>query len=312
MNKGDRVKLSKTTETGTITNILKGDQVEVSLDGWNSVQVFSKNDLKLIEITIASAVPAPSKIENDYEKGIFIAFVPIKLPIGECQELYLINNTAWDLPFSLTIDKTRSKIGLMAGFMPSVSYKKHAERLKMENFEDWKNITFSAIYYKNTSFEAKAMLYSQKKFLAQTFFQNKKKLPLIDIEGYLFKLDEPSLTIDPKVLKEKMMEKENPIVPQKNISKNALEVDLHIENLSKTYWRLSDIEIFELQIKTFEQELDQAIAKGLDEIVFIHGIGEGKLKAALHQKLNGHRNINYFENASANIYGTGATFVSIK
>lgn len=311
MNKGDRVKLSKTTETGSITNILRGDLVEVALDGWNSTQVFSKNELKIIEKPVDITQIAPKKLENDYEKGVFLAFVPQKLPTGECLELFAINNTEWELPFSLTIDKTRSKIGLMAGFLKSGSYQKYDEKLKMENFDEWKSMTFSAIYHKDDAFEAKAMLYVQKKFQANTFFQSKKKAPFVDQKAYLFSLEEKIITIDANEIREKMMETNT--VSTKKFSENiAQEIDLHIENLTKTYWRLSNAEIFALQLKTFEENLEKAIASGMDEIVFIHGIGEGKLEAAIHEKLKTHKNVSLYTNASEQKYGAGATLVRIK
>jgi Domain of unknown function (DUF2027)/Smr domain len=311
MNKGDKVKLSKTTETGVILNILRGDQVEVALDGWNSPQIFSKNELRIIEKPADIQVVATKKLDNDYEKGIFLAFVPLKLPMGEILDLYVINNTEWDLPFNITIDKTRSKIGLMAGLLKSGSYQKHKENLKIDQFDDWKTMTFSAIYHKEESFEAKAMLYVQKKFQASTFFQNKRKAPFLDQEAYLYSIEEKPMILNALEIREKMMDQNT--ISSKSISENiADEIDLHIEKLSKTYWRLSNAEIFALQLKIFEENLEKAIANGMDEIVFIHGIGEGKLEAAIHQKLKSHKNVALYFQASQQKYGTGATMVKIK
>ena len=73
MNIGDKVKLSNTKETGIIINFLRGDQVEVELDGWNSKQIFSKNELRLLEQPTENKEVAKPKPKNNFEKGVFLA-----------------------------------------------------------------------------------------------------------------------------------------------------------------------------------------------------------------------------------------------
>ncbi|MES2795864.1 MAG: Smr/MutS family protein [Bacteroidota bacterium] len=311
MNIGDKVKLSNTKETGIITNFLRGDQVEVELDGWNSKQIFSKNELRLVDQPIENKEVAKPKSKNNFEKGVFLAFIPQKLPTGEYLELYAINNTDWDLPFSLTIDKTRTKSGLMAGFLNAGAFQKHIEKLKIENFEEWKSMTFSAIYHSESVFEPKAMLYSQKKFHASTFFQNKTKVPFLETEGYLFQIDDKPFEINPAAIQEKMLGESPKIVSETNV-KPADEFDLHIEKLSNNFKQLGNAEIFAMQIDAFEKHLDKAIATGLEELIFIHGIGDWKLKKAIHEILEFHKNVADFGMANEQKYGAGATFVKIK
>jgi hypothetical protein len=311
MNIGDKVKLSNTKETGIIINFLQGDQVEVELDGWNSKQVFTKNELRLVNQPIENKEIVKPKPKNNFEKGVFLAFIPQKLPTGISLELYAINNTDWDLPFSLTIDKTRTKIGLMAGFLKAGSVQKHDEKLKIEHFDDWKSMTFSAIYHSDSVFEPKSILYTQKKFQANTFFQNKSKVPFFEIEGYLFQIAEKPFEINVKEIQEKMLG-ESPEVISEIKLKLASEFDLHIEKLSNNFKLLGNTEIFAMQIDAFEKHLDRAIATGLDEVVFIHGIGNWKLKKAIHEILEFHKNVADFGLANEQKFGVGATFVKIK
>jgi DNA-nicking Smr family endonuclease len=311
MNIGDKVTLNKTTETGTITQLLRGDLVEVELEGWNSRQTFSKNELKLLNKTAENEAIAPRKEVNKYEKGVFLAFAPIKLPTGEFLEFYAINNSEWDLPFSITIDKTRSKTGLMAGFLKAGSFQKYHDKLSMVNFEDWKSMTFSALHYFEANFEPKPQLYVQKKFQAATFFQNKKIAPFLEKETYLFQIDEKPIEINAKEIQEKMIE--GPTKPVfEAIAKPEAELDLHIENLNKNYKQLGNAEIFATQIDVFEKHLQKAVIAGLHEAVYIHGIGDGKLKKAIHDILEFHPNVRDFGAANAQKYGEGATFVRIK
>jgi hypothetical protein len=265
MNIGDKVILANTKETGIVINFLRGDQVEVELDGWNSKQVFSKIELKLVNQPIENKEIVKQKPNNTFAIGVFLAFIPQKLPTGESLELYAINNTDWDLPFSLTIDKTRTKIGLMAGFLKAGSFQKHVEKLKIEHFDDWKSMTFSAIYHSESVFEPKSILYTQKKFQASTFFQFKRKVPFLETEGYLFQIDEKPFEINAKEIQEKMLG-ENPKIIAESIAKLTSEFDLHIEKLSNNFKQLGKTEIFAMQIDAFEKHLDKAIATGLEEI----------------------------------------------
>ena len=74
----------------------KGVFEPVELDGWNSKQVFSKNELRLAEQPAENKEVEKPKPKNNYEKGVFLAFIPQRLPTGEALELYAINNTDWD------------------------------------------------------------------------------------------------------------------------------------------------------------------------------------------------------------------------
>jgi hypothetical protein len=311
MNIGDKVKLHKTTETGTITQLLRGDMVEVELDGWNSRQSFSKNELKIIGQQLGIEPVVTIRPVNKYEKGVFVGFSPIKLPTGEFLELYAINNTEWDLPFSITIDKTRSKTGLMAGFLKAGSFQKYHHKLSIANFDDWKTMTFSGLYYSETNFDPKAMLYVQKKFQAATFFQNKRIIPFVEKEGYLFQMDEKAIEINAKEIQEKMVESNSKLSMESNQKPEEV-VDLHIEKINVNFKQLGNMEIFANQIDTFEKYLDKAIAAGMHEVVYIHGIGDGKLKKAIHDTLEFHNNVRDFGPANEQKYGQGATFVRIK
>ncbi len=310
MNIGDKVILANTKEKGIVICFLKGDQVEVALDGWNSKQVFTKNELRLVDQPTENKPVMTAKPKNDFEKGIFLAFVPNKMHSGDNLELYVINNTDWDLPFSITIDKTRTKAGLMAGFIKSGGFQKHCEKLKIENFDEWKTISFSTLYFSETNAEIVTPLFVQKKFYADTFFQNKKIAPILDIEAYLFQIDLKSIEINAKEIQEKMLSQSAKIeIP---IEKPPSELDLHIENISKNHRQLGKAEIFAVQLDAFEKHLDKAIASGCNEVLYIHGIGDWKLKKAIHEVLEFHQNVIDFGIANEQKYGMGATFVKIK
>ena len=61
------------------------------------------------------------------------------------------------------------------------------------------------------------------------------------------------------------------------------EVDLHIKGSSG---QSSDYHAIEIQVLKFRAELDRAIRENEKEIVFIHGVGGGKLKAMIRKILS--------------------------
>lgn len=88
------------------------------------------------------------------------------------------------------------------------------------------------------------------------------------------------------------------------------EVDLHIEELVKNTANLSNYEMLTIQLERFEKELDEAIAKHMKKIVFIHGVGNGRLRQEILNRLKETRGITYHD-ASYKEYGYGATQVNI-
>ncbi len=64
---------------------------------------------------------------------------------------------------------------------------------------------------------------------------------------------------------------------------NYREVDLHLKGTSG---QASDYHAIEIQIIKFRTELDRAIRENEKEIVFIHGVGGGKLKAMIRKILS--------------------------
>lgn len=90
----------------------------------------------------------------------------------------------------------------------------------------------------------------------------------------------------------------------------AMEVDLHIEKLVRQFKQLSNYDILTIQLDTAKRQLDFAIGKRIQRIVFIHGVGDGVLKADLDSLLRRYEGIKFYD-ADYKKYGRGATEVYI-
>jgi dsDNA-specific endonuclease/ATPase MutS2 len=115
------------------------------------------------------------------------------------------------------------------------------------------------------------------------------------------------------VLKDKEEPKKRSFVKEKRSRKDefVLEVDLHIEKLVPSKRGMSNYDILTLQMDTAKRQLDFAVKNRMPKMVFIHGIGEGVLKAELDFLLGRYDSIS-FQDANYQKYGLGATEVYIK
>ena len=98
-------------------------------------------------------------------------------------------------------------------------------------------------------------------------------------------------------------------VKQKERFQPTLEVDLHIHQLTNSTRGMTNHDMLTLQLDTAKRQLEFAIRKRIQKVVFIHGKGEGVLKLEL-EYLFGRYNVKFYE-ANYQKYGLGATEVYI-
>jgi len=90
------------------------------------------------------------------------------------------------------------------------------------------------------------------------------------------------------------------------------EVDLHIQELVDDHENLSNGEILDVQISRFTTALQGGILAGTRKMVFIHGVGAGRLKHEIKKTLDRKYPKLRYQDASFKEYGYGATMVMIK
>lgn len=110
--------------------------------------------------------------------------------------------------------------------------------------------------------------------------------------------------------KESNFRKQKPKLASNKKSVPALEVDLHIDKLVPSTRGLDNYDLINIQIDTAKRQLDFAIQKRFQRIIFIHGVGEGVLKSELESLFRRYDFLNYYD-ADYRKYGRGATEVYI-
>ncbi|NJB37602.1 MULTISPECIES: Smr/MutS family protein [Flavobacteriaceae] len=110
--------------------------------------------------------------------------------------------------------------------------------------------------------------------------------------------------------KDRPQKKRKPVVKPKERNAPKMEVDLHIHQLTKSVRDLTNFDMLNLQLDTAKRQLEFAINKRIQKVVFIHGVGEGVLKEELHYLFGRYSNVSYYD-ADYKKYGLGATEVYI-
>jgi dsDNA-specific endonuclease/ATPase MutS2 len=110
--------------------------------------------------------------------------------------------------------------------------------------------------------------------------------------------------------KESVKRKNTPVPSKKERNAPAMEVDLHINQLIKSTRGMDNYDMLNLQLDTAKRQIEFAIQKRIQRVVFIHGVGEGVLRTELEYLLNRYDNLKFYD-ADYQKYGRGATEVYI-
>ncbi len=317
MNIGDRVRLLKGTEEGIITKFLDNKLVEVEIeDGFvipvlknELVQIAKQEEAVFGDITPTIEEAKKPKPKTSGIRGIFLGFIPIN---DQKLSMHFINNTDTELLFILAAKVGDSFEGYASGKVANRESQKITDTSRVK-FDAWPTLFLQCLYYKPGLFDLVKPVEKKIKFKASQLFKELKPLPILDKNGYLYQVDanlKPE-SVDVEALALALNSNQKKDFAIENVKKEHI-IDLHIEKLTPNYKHLSTLEILNFQLKSFENSLNKAIISGQDEIVFIHGIGNGLLKDNIHNKLATYSNLQFSEHHNIGKFGNGATLVRIQ
>lgn len=318
MNIGDKVRVTKGKEEGFVTKIINEKLVEIEIEDGFRIPVLKK-ELSIVAVEETNYFERGEETDKTpdikpkgkaADVGFCLAFHEIN---DKALSLFLINNTAYTIPYSLFFEADKKLTGKAVGHLLPHAYVK-VDEFDRRNFEKWPEIIVQALLYSTKTSSLRSPIETRFKFKAASFFRNEKIAPLIQKKAYLFEIEITPEIMDQErlasLLQEGMEGKhENEFKPE--ISRPSSIVDLHIEKITTEAAALSSSQILQFQLQTFEKALDLAIAGGMEEITFIHGVGNGILRDAIHKQLSKEANIQYFKDALRDKFGYGATYVRI-
>jgi hypothetical protein len=317
MQPGDKVRFLHSKGEGIIRKVIDSKSLEVEIEDGFIIPVL-KSELVKISGEERGIMKEKEYREDWNNQGhsshlpysnekIYLSLIPFN---DKIYSFHLINQTNKNLLFSFFTHDGEEAKGVASGIVEQGKILKLTEE-DLSRFEKWPEYIFQFSFF---SYGITSIIdpYTKRiKFKAASFSKKKQMVPLLNKEGYLISLEKEENVKIPERLSEKMFERkgEDPLI---SIEKSLHEIDLHIEKLAKDFSTMSNAEILDLQISTFEKKLDNAIANGMEEIIFIHGVGNGILKNKIHKLLSQNKNIRFFKDARKEKFGYGATLVKIK
>jgi len=123
--------------------------------------------------------------------------------------------------------------------------------------------------------------------------------------------DENDSNIDPEMIRQFMLGGTD-LKDEKRGRKSKTEVDLHLDETTRSYDLLSGNEKLNTQLKHLEKQIDRAITNGCAKLDVIHGKGDGKLRDAVHSFLRNHPQVKSFHILNDRKHEGGATEVFFK
>lgn len=341
---GTRVRFRYTGETGVITARLDETMLQVRLDSDRSLEIPAFEDDLMRNVDAEPSLPGAKFIAGKVEKkpagpprrelkaqylilkpkGLQLGFEPMpgRDGVATRYKAWLINDTDHEflVEFDLYVGERN-----MFGSDEKIGATTVLELgdLLYDDLNDAPEIEITV--QRITTAGPDAPLHRKLKIRPKQFFNSLHTAPILNVLVHhyiLFDSFEPDATAQQDDLKEYTRQNATGSRPAKagnsapfrpfNVEEFANfvpEVDLHIQNLSKGYARLDKSEILRLQLLHFERFMDQAVRLGVERIFVIHGMGEGKLRDAIADRLRQHPEVSKYKNEYHHKYGYGATEV---
>jgi hypothetical protein len=316
MNIGDRVRLLHGKEQGIIKKISSSGRIEVEVEDGFVIPAL-KSELVLIhesekqyfgeKTQEESSAETPTPISQPKDQGLYLAFVPLN---DQNLSLYLINDSQQSYVAHVSEVYGNNHRTLLGSTLNSGEAKKFDDRL-LQEMDEWPAFLFRFIPIQPKLEKAIPAFERQLKMKPTQFFKHLSKAPRIGKSAYLFGFEQTTKELDIRALNAELNGKTSQPEIQNPIKKPARSIDLHIEELVKDAKGMSNSEMLRIQLEVFEKNLNQAIASGMDEITFIHGVGNGVLRKEIHKLLSQLGNIKYFQDTQKDQWGYGATLVRI-
>ena len=339
MNIGDKVRLLRAKEQGVVSRFLPGGMIEIEIEDGFRIPVMRSELVPVspleAERLLKPTTYAPQKTVTPSapailaNQGIFLAFVPVN---DREYTLHLINNTDWEFPYVLGEESAAAGGGVQfrgihSGLLKPKSQQKMNDLYAHAKFDEWPTFVVQGLWFRAGKSSLRQPLIKRFKARAATLFKQKTTVPVLNEPGFLTQLDAESaeqlpqtpttnrptsVIIQPDELKAEMLKPKSDLGGI-SVERPSSVVDLHIEALLPSGpGKRSPADLLKLQLDTFEKSLENAIASGMSDITFIHGVGSGSLRTELHKRLGQLPNVKFFEDAQKQKFGYGATKVTIK
>ncbi|MDG5800424.1 DUF2027 domain-containing protein [Marinilabiliaceae bacterium ANBcel2] len=261
---------------------------------------------------------------DDFNPKVYLAFIKIDQKDGDGLEGYIINDSNYYCNYLISHRKEDGFMYAMHQGVAEPNTKLELSQFTIKELDDkWtvqlllfkKGKPFPSLDPVNEIVNIKAKrFFKSSSFVASDFFyQPAVVIPVIKSE-FEKKLEDLSKNEAESVIREK--ESDSSFQRRRSLKrkkqKGIEEVDLHIHELIDDSSGLSNGEMIQIQLDKFHEVMESNLNNRGHKIVFIHGVGNGRLKTELRKLLDRRYNKVYYQDASFKEYGYGATMIIIK
>ncbi|MDR1745799.1 MAG: DUF2027 domain-containing protein [Tannerella sp.] len=279
----------------------------------------------------AAAKPVPVVETSGGERlNVFLAFLPVdtKAPTQGNYEAYFINESNYFLYFNY-MNCTNNSWESRYNGMIEPHTKIFIEEFGKEDLNGLERVCVQLIAFKKDkpfalknacSVELRidtVKFYKVHCFRENDFFNEEALIYPVMVND----VPEKQMLVSAVELQEAMLRKKGedrhpvkpPVSKPNETAKPVLEIDLHINQLLDNTSGMSNSEMLNYQLDKFHETMKANLGKKGQQIVFIHGKGEGVLRTAIEKELKTrYKSSCSFQDASFREYGYGATLVKIR
>lgn len=264
-------------------------------------------------------------IKNKDKANIFLAFVPDnESNLSQSRfDTYIINDSNYHIAYvySFRDYDNLSKWHLLSEGLIESNQKLFIEDLSHSMIGDMPKISLQFMAFSpQDPFEkiepmSVELKLDAKKFLKSGLFE---KNDFFDEKAMIIELVKDNIPIKENTIKNidfnqpKVAEKKEIRTEARLKDDDILVVDLHIEELIDNTLNLSAKDMLDKQMEHFHTIIAKYKDKEGKQIVFIHGKGEGVLRASIERELKHKYRFIDFQDASFMEYGYGATMITIR
>lgn len=311
---GDYVRFLNEKQEGVVTRIIDHQLVGVTIDGDFEITVLA-NEIVLVQSGESQLredfdeLPnAISSIRTSEVEKLYLAVIKDE-KIAHLYHLYFINSSKYHLLTAVSIQKKEVFEGIYGDVVKAHTATRISTHTVNEFDLGW-TFHLQIIYHKDGEYTPMQPKVFRKNIKAKQILTSEKDIPFLNKKGYLAELElDHTIQFDKEDLIEQML---STSYAEPKINAPSREVDLHIEELTEAFPSMSAEEMLRFQLEAFHKNLEAAIVHHYQNIIFIHGVGNGTLRNEIHKKLGKHPHVKTFKDARKEKFGYGATEVILK
>lgn len=330
---GDKVLLLHSNETGEVVEIMSEEMVMVNVEGvefpvytdqidFPYFKIFSEQSKKAKEKSIQKKVyidqipVEKSEFKTQAGKGVYLFFFPVyDTSLYEDNilyyKLYLVNQNTASYQFTYTVFyKDGNDFEIHNTLLSKGDFYLH--NLRQEELNDITRYQFQFSLTEPNKKKA-ASLEVPLKIKPKVLFQKIDEMHLQNAPSFSFEIfTEFPDKLEPAYfpLPESVSFKQTNTQLQKEKVQSV--IDLHIEKLIDSKANLSNYEILQIQLNYFEKYYRLAVQAMQPKLIVIHGVGSGKLREEIHERLKAKKEVKSFTNQYHPNFGFGATEIYLQ